>query len=285
MTTAILIIAGIGLVSAVVLAVADRYLSVREDPRIGLVTAALPGANCGGCGFAGCGDYARALVAGTAAPGACTAADDACAANVARILGVAATAAAERRVALVRCGGSRAKAASAGVYNGLCDCGAAAATAGGGKGCAYGCLGYGSCARVCPKNAIRIEDGLARVEKRLCIGCGKCVAACPRQLIALVPASAPLHVLCSNPEKGPAVRRVCSVGCIGCRLCEKNAGGAAAHHFTFQGFLAQVDYANPPTDAQIAAKCPAKCILANTAAGDSRPPNGIDTINCQSNRC
>ena len=92
--TATLLIAAVGAVAALALAVADRYLAVREDPRIGLVTSALPGANCGGCGFAGCGDYARALVAGTAAPGACTA-------NVARILGVAATAT-ERRVALVR---------------------------------------------------------------------------------------------------------------------------------------------------------------------------------------
>lgn len=257
--TATLVIAAVGAVAALALAVADRYLAVREDPRIGQIASALPGANCGGCGFAGCGDYARALVAGVAAPGACTAADDACTANVARILGVAATAA-ERRVALVRCGGSRSKAVSTGAYNGLCDCDAAAATAGGGKGCTYGCLGYGSCARVCPKNAIHIEDGLARVEKNLCIGCGKCVAACPRRLIALVPATAPLHVLCANPDKGPAVRKVCSVGCIGCHLCEKNAGGAAAHHFTFQGFLAQVNYANPPTDEQIAAKCPAKCM-------------------------
>ena len=105
MTTAILVIAGIGLVAAVTLAVADRYLSVREDPRIGLVTAALPGANCGGCGFAGCDGYARALVAGTAPNGACAAGGDACAAAVAKILGVAATAT-ERRVALVRCCGT-----------------------------------------------------------------------------------------------------------------------------------------------------------------------------------
>ena len=106
MTTAILVIAGIGLVAAVTLAVADRYLSVREDPRIGLVTAALPGANCGGCGFAGCDGYARALVAGTAPNGACAAGGEACAAAVAEILGVAA-AATERRVALVRCCGMR----------------------------------------------------------------------------------------------------------------------------------------------------------------------------------
>jgi hypothetical protein len=69
-----------------------------------------------------------------------------------------------------------------------------------------------------------------------------------------------MHVLCNNPEKGPSVRKVCGVGCIGCRLCEKNSGGKEANHFTFNGFLASVNYSNPPSDSQIAAKCPAKCI-------------------------
>ena len=201
MTIAIAIIAGVGLVAALALAIADKYLAVREDPRIGMVTAALPGANCGGCGFPGCDGYARALVAGTAAM-----------------------------------------------------------TAGGDKGCTYGCLGYGACANVCPKGAISIHDGLAKVDKRLCIGCGKCVTACPKKIIELVPASATIHVLCANPDKGPNVRKVCGVGCMGCHLCEKNSGGKEAGHFTFQGFLAKVNYENPPTDEQIVAKCPAKCM-------------------------
>ncbi len=259
MIVAICTIAGIGLVAAAVLAVADRYLSVKEDPRIGMVTAELPGANCGGCGFAGCDGYARALVAGAAPNGACAAGGDACAAAVAKILGVAA-AATEKRVALVKCRGTRSEAIRVGDYNGICDCAVAAATAGGDKGCAYGCLGYGACAGVCPKNAIAVEDGLAKVDKRLCIGCGKCVSACPKKLIELVPASATIHVLCNNPEKGPAVRKVCGVGCMGCRICEKLSGGADAGHFVFNGFLAKVDYANPPTDSQLVAKCPAKCI-------------------------
>ena len=130
MTIAIAIIAGIGLVAAIALAVADRYLSVKEDPRIGMVTAALPGANCGGCGFPGCDGYARALVAGTAPNGACAAGGEACAKEIAKILGVEA-AATERRVALVKCCGTRSEAIRVGDYNGICDCNVAAATAGG----------------------------------------------------------------------------------------------------------------------------------------------------------
>ena len=112
----------------------------------------------------------------------------------------------------------------------------------------------------CPKGAISIHDGLAKVDKRHCIGCGKCVKVCPKGLIELVPASATIHVLCNNPVRGPEVRKVCGVGCLGCHLCEKNSGGKEAGHFTFDGFLAKVNYANPPTDAAIVAKCPAKCM-------------------------
>lgn len=256
---AVLIIAALGAGAALALAIADKYLAVKEDPRIGLVTAALPGANCGGCGFAGCGDYARALVDGRAAPGACTAADAAVAGEIGKILGVAAEAT-EKRVALVKCCGTRSEAVRVGDYNGLADCAAAAATAGGDKGCRFGCLGYGACAHVCPQNAIQIADGLATVDKRLCVGCGKCVAACPRKLIALVPAKATIHVLCNNPLRGPEVNKVCGVGCMGCHLCEKNSGGKEAGHFTFDRFLAQINYANPPTDAVLVDKCPRKCI-------------------------
>ena len=259
MVIAILIIAGIGLVAAIALAVADKYLSVKEDPRIGMVTAELPGANCGGCGFAGCDGYARALVAGTAPNGACAAGGEACAKAIAKILGVEATAT-EKRVALVKCCGTRAEAIRGGEYNGICDCSVAAMTAGGDKGCKYGCLGYGACANVCSMHAISIVDGLAKVDKRLCIGCGKCVTACPKNLIELVPASATIHVLFNNPVRGPEVRKVCGVGCMGCHLCEKNSGGKEANHFTFQGFLAKVNYENPPTDSMLVDKCPRKCI-------------------------
>lgn len=260
MVTAILVIAGVGLFSAVALAIADRYLSVQEDPRIGMITAELPGANCGGCGFAGCDGYARALVAGTAPNGACAAGGKTCVERIAKILGVDAVAT-EKRVAIVKCCGTRSETIRIGDYNGICDCNVAASTAGGDKGCSYGCLGYGACANICPNNAISVVDGLAKVDKRLCIGCGKCVKICPRHIIELVPFSANIHVLCANPDKGPQLRKVCGVGCIGCHLCEKNSGGKEANHFIFQGFLAKVNYDNPPTDAQIVAKCPAKCMI------------------------
>ncbi len=255
---ATLIIAAIGAVAAIALAVADKYLAVQEDPRIGLITAALPGANCGGCGFAGCGDYARALVQGTASVGACAPGGNDVNSEIAKILGVTAEAT-EKRVAIVHCCGSRSDAIRVGDYNGICDCASAAATSGGDKGCRFGCLGYGACANVCPQHAIRIEDGLAIVDKKLCIGCGKCVNVCPRKLIELVPESATIHVLCNNPLRGPAVRKVCSVGCMGCHICEKIAG-IDSGSFKFNGFLAQIDYAHAPTNQEIVAKCPAHCI-------------------------
>ncbi len=260
MIIAIICIAGIGLVAAIALAMADRFLAVQEDPRIGMVTAELPGANCGGCGFAGCDGYAHALVAGTAPLGACSACDSSASAKIAAILGVAATAT-EKRVALVRCCGTRSTAVRIGDYNGICDCNVAAMTAGGDKGCQYGCLGYGACANVCPQHAILIIDGLAKVDKRLCIGCGKCVTACPKKIIELVPASATIHVLCANPDKGPEVRKVCKTGCIGCHLCEKNSGGKEAGHFVFNGFLAKSNYDNPTKDGTVVAKCPAGCMI------------------------
>jgi len=249
------VVAAVAAAAAVALALADAKLGVKEDPRIGLVTGELPGANCGGCGFAGCGDYAKAMVEGRARPGACGVCTAESRVRIGEILGVSADAT-QKRVAIVHCSGDRSKAIRVGDYNGICDCAAAAAVSGGDKGCRFGCLGYGACAHVCPQNAIRVENGLAVVEKRLCIGCGKCVAVCPRKLIELVPAAATIHVLCNNPLRGPGVTKVCEVGCMGCHLCEKTAGGPESGHFYFNGFLAKVNYANPPADHAVVASCP-----------------------------
>ncbi len=248
-------IGGVGLASAAALAVAEKYFSVQEDPRIAKVADLLPGANCGGCGYAGCADYARAIVLHGADCNLCAPGGSSCAHAVAAFLGLEAVAL-EKRVALVLCCGDDAEAVRRAAYNGITDCAAAQATAGGDKGCTYGCLGYGSCARVCPVNAITIRNGLAKVDKETCISCGKCVAACPRKLIKLVPASAEIHVLCSSKDKGPAVKKVCGTGCIGCRMCTKFADGA----INMDGFLAVVDYSKPLTNDETVAKCPAKCI-------------------------
>ncbi|MDR2850314.1 MAG: RnfABCDGE type electron transport complex subunit B [Verrucomicrobiota bacterium] len=254
-TTSTLCIGGIGLVSAATLAVAEKYLSIPQDTRIGSVTERLPGANCGGCGYAGCADYARAIVEDGAECNKCAPGGPACADAIAAFLGRVA-AAMEKRTARVLCCGDETETSRRAAYNGITDCAAAQATAGGDKGCTYGCLGYGSCVRVCPVNAVTLARGIAKVDKDLCIACGKCVAACPRKLVKLVPAAARIHVLCSSKDKGPAVKKVCGTGCIGCRICTKFADGAIA----MDGFLAVVDYAKPLANEETVAKCPGHCI-------------------------
>ena len=248
-------IGGIGLVSAVALAVAEKYLSLPQDPRIGKVTELLPGVNCGGCGYAGCADYARAIVLNQAECNLCAPGGAACANAVAAFLGRAAGSL-EKRVAYVLCCGDDAEATRRAAYNGINECSAAQAVAGGDKGCTYGCLGYGTCARVCPVAAISVANGLAKVDKAACIACGKCVTACPRKIIKLVPAAAEIHVLCSSKDKGPAVKKVCGTGCIGCRICTKFADGA----INMDGFLAVVDYTKPLVNEDVIGKCPTHCI-------------------------
>ena len=264
--TATLYIGGIGLLSAVALAVADKYLSIPEDPCIAKITGLLPGANCGGCGFAGCADYARALAQHGAPANLCAPGGAACACAIAEFLGLEPTVR-EKQTALVLCCGDDTEAVRRAAYNGITDCAAAQATAGGDKGCAYGCLGYGTCARICPVSAITVAKGLAAVDKARCIACGKCVAACPRKIIRLVPAAAFIHVLCSSKDKGPSVKKVCGTGCIGCRLCTKLAAGAIA----MDGVLAVVDDAKPLTNEETVAKCPAHCIRKDSPAPNPEP--------------
>ncbi len=248
-----------GLVIGVSLALAAKYMAVREDPRIAQVTELLPGANCGGCGFAGCAEYAKAIVVDNADITLCAPGGAACVDSIAAFMGVSAGSV-EKMTALVMCCGDDESAERRFSYNGINDCAAADALAGGDKGCTYGCLGYGSCARVCPVNAIIIEKGLARVNKALCIACGKCIAVCPRKLIKLVPTAAPIHVLCNSKDKGADVKKVCSSGCIGCRLCTKFGDEGA---FVMDGFLAHVDYSVPITREEVIEKCPSKCIRRN----------------------
>ncbi len=248
-------IGGIGLFSAVALAVADKYLSIPEDPRVGSVLALLPGINCGGCGYAGCADYARGIVLHGAEGNLCAPGGAACAHAIASFLGVAPVEV-EKRTALVLCCGDDTETIRRSAYNGINECAAAQATAGGDKGCTYGCLGYGTCARICPVSAITVANGLARVDKSLCIACGKCIPACPRKIIKFVPAAATVHVLCCSKDKGPAVKKVCGTGCIACRMCTKVADGA----INMDGFLAVVDYSKPLTSEKPIEVCPTHCI-------------------------
>ncbi len=242
-----------------IIGLAAKIFTVKTDPRIEEVIEMLPGANCGGCGKAGCADFAKAVVTGEASPGGCPVCSADSVAAIAQFLGVDAGGG-EKQVAVVLCGGNESNTKGGTHYNGVKDCISASLIAGGPKGCKYGCLGYASCANACPFGAIEMIDGLAFVHNDICVGCGKCVEACPRNLIKLVPLSAEIHVYCSSPEKGPVCKKVCDVSCIGCRKCVK-AAGEGEGEMQINGFLASVDYENPPkADLIEKAKCPTGCL-------------------------
>lgn len=251
--TALLFAAGLGAILALIIGVAAKAFAIESDPRIETVTGMLPGANCGGCGYAGCADLAKAIVEGRADPSICPVAPPEGAQRIAAYLGITSKEK-EKLVAVVRCSGSCAVTVRS-PYNGVGDCRSAALVAGGAKGCDYGCIGLGSCARACPFNAIEMRDGLAVVHPELCVGCGKCVATCPKNLIVLVPASVDVHVYCNSPEKGPLKRKVCKTACIGCRKCVKAAD--SEEQMTVKGFLVATNYSNPPLpDLVEKAACP-----------------------------
>ena len=233
----VLILSGISLVLAALLAVGRKAFYVEVDERHEKLMEILPGANCGGCGFPGCSGYASAMVEAGAAPNLCPPGGPELAAEIGKIMGVE-VAETVKQVALVACAGDASLAPERARYLGVQDCTAAHATAGGPKKCAHGCLGLGSCERACPFDAIRISDkGLAYVLENKCTGCGQCVSVCPRNIIRMVPAAEPVHVLCVNPNKAKDVKEVCSVGCTGCKLCTKRSS-----RFIIEGALARVDY-------------------------------------------
>ena len=253
----------LGLALGLIIGLAAKFFAVEHDPRIEQVEEMLPGTNCGACGFAGCADMARALVAGQAGPEQCPSSPSEAVRQIAAFLGIEA-AERTRQAAAVRCGGDDRAASRAAGYNGVADCRSAALVAGGAKGCEYGCLGLGTCSRVCPFNAIEMRDGLAIVHPEVCTGCGKCLAACPRNLIVLAPVSSPVHIFCNSPLRGAAKTKVCKVSCIGCRKCQKEAG---AESIEMDGFLARVIYDRPPP-VEVAAVCPTGCLKPASALAE-----------------
>ncbi|MDP6380996.1 MAG: RnfABCDGE type electron transport complex subunit B, partial [Phycisphaerae bacterium] len=216
---ALSVLGSLAVVFGVALAFANRAFHVDVDPRIEAVEDALPGANCGACGYAGCEAYAEAVIKGEVGPGECIPGGTAVAHLVADILGVEAETK-ERPVAVVRCRGRAVDDRMH--YIGERDCRAATAVQYGQKGCQWGCLGLGTCARACPFDAIvEGEDGLPRILEDRCTSCGACVEACPKNIIELLPRDRYIVVLCLNRDAGRMVRGICDVGCIGCKRCEK----------------------------------------------------------------
>ena len=227
--SAVLVLGAIALVAALVLFGVSKKFAVEEDPRLGQVGELLPGANCGGCGFAGCSGMAAALVKGADAGSIdglmCPVGGADVMGKVADLLGLA-VANTEAKVAVVRCNGSCEHRPRIAEYDGLHTCAAMNSCGAGETGCGFGCLGCGDCVAACQFGAISInpETGLPEVDEEKCTGCGACAKACPRHIIELRkkgPKGRRVYVQCVNHDKGAVAKKACSVACIGCGKCQK----------------------------------------------------------------
>ena len=222
----ILTLCALGVLAAVILYIVAQKFRVEEDPRIDEVEKMLPGANCGGCGFAGCRGMADALVKNDDISSLfCPVGGGDCMKAVANYLGKAA-AEKEPQVATVRCGGTCEKRPRTNAFDGTKSCAVAAALYVGETGCSFGCLGFGDCVDACSFEAIKInpETGLPEVNPDNCTACGSCVSACPKHIIELrkrFPKNRAVYVGCVSQEKGAAVMKACKAGCIGCGKCVK----------------------------------------------------------------
>ncbi len=253
---AIAVVAAVGLIAGIILAVANHFFGLKEDERYSVVRACLPGANCGACGCSGCDDYAKAILEGTAKPNLCIPGGNEVAEELSRILEVEAEPV-KLEVAFVRCNGTPSATSKKALLDGNYSCRAASMLYGGPGTCAYGCLGLGDCVAVCPVEAIHISNGVARIDSRECVGCGLCESTCPKKLIALVSRDVKTVDMCRNHEKGALVRKVCKNGCIACGKCQKVCPEGA---ITIKDNLAYVDYDKCTGCGICVDACPVKCL-------------------------
>jgi len=260
-----------------VLGWASKAFHVEIDPRIEHVNEALPGANCGGCGYVGCMEYAEAVVTADEAVDKCTVGGASVAEAIAGVLGVQVAQSWPFRPA-VHCGATHADKLKRADYRGEQTC-ASANIIGGIQGCAYGCLGLGDCERSCKFDAIHMVDGLAIVDYDKCVGCGACAKVCPRNIISMVPfkASRMLVVACANQDFGKEVKAVCKVGCLGCKACTR-----ASDLFTVEQNLPSIDYdkydPENMADLEVALnKCPSKrlTMVGKPADGAAEGPTVV----------
>lgn len=239
---------------------ANRAFHVEVDPRVEAVLNALPGANCGGCGYIGCSDYAEAVADGESVS-KCTVGGSSCAADLADIMGVEVGEALPYRP-VVHCGAYLEDRLGRHEYRGMQTCASANLLADV-QGCTFGCLGLGECVEACQFDAIHILDGLAVVDYEKCVGCGACTKVCPRNIISMVPFKAEqvLAVVCSNKDSAKESRKVCKVGCIGCKACAR-----LCDLFDMDENLAVLDYDGYSPDFSVdlekaCEKCPTKSVV------------------------
>lgn len=253
----VLVMGGMGLAFGALLAFASIKFFVPVDPRVEQIRAILPGANCGGCGYPGCDGYATGIVNEGIKTNLCAAGGSSLAAGIAAIMGVAAESSVPVR-AFLMCKGSPEFSARNAIYDGIKDCRSAAILPGGSpNACPFGCMGLGTCVKVCVFDAIRVENGLVVVDPRKCVGCGTCVATCPKSVLRLIPRASNVQVACSSTWRGPDVKKVCAVGCIGCGMCARACPESA---ITVENNLASIDASKCTNCGTCVTKCPTKSI-------------------------
>lgn len=259
--TPVLLLSIMGGAFALIIGVVSKLTYIPVDEKVAQIREALPGANCGACGYPGCDGCAVAIAKGEAPVNACPVGGEKSATAIAAIVGGDGDAG-QKMVASVFCQGSCEKTSENFTYQGEADCRIRAKQFGGGKSCTYGCLGGGTCMAACEFDAIRIVDGLAVIDEEKCVSCMKCIGVCPKHIIELVPYHAVAQVKCKNPEFGREVTSACKIGCMGCGLCAR----MAPDEFALEGKLAHPTYhvGYDIEKAKLAAeKCPTKAIVFN----------------------
>lgn len=269
------VLAALGIVFGVALAIVAARFVVQVDPKVEKVRDTLPGANCGACGFAGCMGYAEVVVGNPdVAVNLCAPGKSPVAEKIAEITGKKAEKV-DPRIARVFCQGGTSRSQRKFIYTGIQDCTAAVLAAGGGKSCEYGCLGYATCMRACPFDAITMSaDNLPIINKEKCTACGKCVAACPKQVIELALMSKAVVISCHSRDKGPDVKKKCQVGCIACGICVRTCPVDA---IKIDNNLARIDHSTCIVCGLCVKKCPTGAIHDFIPA---RPKARIDPARC-----
>ena len=266
MIEAVIMVAAIGGIFGLILAVAGIKLRVETDPRIDSIAALLPGANCGGCGFAGCASMAEAIVTGQVPDSnRCAACADGNRAKINAIMGHATNDEGPkiRYIARLHCNGGCTNRKQIKDYEGINNCYLLANNYGGPNQCNFGCFGCGACVDACSFGAIKIgKEGLPVFDYDKCVGCGNCTKACPQFLIELIDSSKKVLVQCNNREKGKAAMTNCNVSCISCGICAKNCPKQAITlEDTPNGSIPVIDYEKCVSCGLCAMKCPRHVIL------------------------